>query len=238
MGGTQLNILAKNNYVLCMLLDMITEIKYAKYLKTINIIRNMEDSFCNETTPYDCPEPQITSQEIDYTEAPKDIKTHMNIMGVIKPETKLKVFEFFKEHLDLDEEDYATMFHPKSYISSAATIGHGVTVGPLTSVAPYAELGNMVSVNRNVSIGHHTAIGDYSTINPGVNIAGCCKIGKNVFIGMGVNICDGIEIGDGTVIGAGSLVNKSVQGASTAWGFPAKTLKKENWNSRQIPKQF
>lgn len=147
------------------------------------------------------------------------------LIGVNKPNSKQAVFKFFKEHHNIQLEDYSSLAHQQSSIASTATLGNGVLINPGVTIAPFASLGNLVTINRNVSVGHHTHLSDRCTIHPGANIAGHIQIGSGSTIGMGANVIDGITIGENSIIGAGSLVTKDIPANVMAYGFPAKVVK-------------
>ena len=142
-------------------------------------------------------------------------------LGVNKPGSKRAVFEHFKAC----SPAFTTIVHRASAISSTATLGRGVHINSLVSIAAFARLGDFVSINRNASVGHHADVGDFVTINPGANIAGFARIGAHTLVGMGVNVMDGLEIGAHTIVGAGSLVTKSLPSGVVAYGNPCRVVR-------------
>ena len=147
---------------------------------------------------------------------------HPIIIGVNKPNNKIKVIEAFNSW----QNNFVNLIHKSAEISSTAEIKKGVIINCLVSVAAFSTIGEFVTINRNVSIGHHTNIGAYSTINPGANIAGFVTIGKGSMIGIGANIIDNISIGRNTIIGAGSLVTTDIPDNVIAYGSPCKIIRK------------
>ena len=142
-------------------------------------------------------------------------------LGVNKPVNKQLIFQTFQQN----RMNFATIIHKSSVISSTTTLGKGVHINSLVSIAAHTQLLDFVSVNRNVSIGHHTEIEQFVTINPGANIAGFVKIGSGTLIGMGVNVIDGITIGAHVVIGAGSVVTRNIPDGVVAYGNPCKIIR-------------
>jgi sugar O-acyltransferase (sialic acid O-acetyltransferase NeuD family) len=149
------------------------------------------------------------------------------IMGLMKPENKIKVYEFFKASHNIGFEDYESLIHPGTDIAETATLGRGIITNPGLVIGPYAEIGDIVSINRNVGIGHHSRISNFCTINPGVNIAGFVEVGEAATIGMGANILEHVKIGKNTFIGAGSLVTKDIPDNIIAYGSPAKIIREK-----------
>lgn len=147
------------------------------------------------------------------------------IVGVDRPSTKHKIFDFFAKHHGVLREQYTNLVHPSVVLAHTVEMNKGIYMGPGVIVAPYAKIGHSVTINRGVTIGHHTVIGDFVTIAPGVNIAGHCRISDGVTIGVGANIIDGIQIGMGTTIGSGALVTKPIKPSVVAYGVPAKVIR-------------
>ena len=147
------------------------------------------------------------------------------IIGVDRPSTKHKIFDFFAEHHGVLREQYTNLIHPSVMLAHTVEMSRGIYMGPGTIVAPYARIGHSVTINRGVTIGHHTVIGDFVTIAPGANIAGHCRIGDGVTIGVGANIIDGMQVGPGTTIGSGALVTKPIESGVVAYGVPAKVIR-------------
>lgn len=142
-------------------------------------------------------------------------------LGVYNP--NIKKILVGKYNLDLSK--FIDVIHSTLSKSETATLGGGILINSLVSIAAHTKIGNFVSINRNVSIGHHTTIGDYVSINPGVNIAGNVSIGEGSTIGMGANIINGIKIGSNTIVGAGSLVTKDLPDNVVAYGNPCKIVR-------------
>lgn len=147
------------------------------------------------------------------------------ILGVGTTQTKIKVFDFFKNNHQIFISDYINVFHHSAQIAPNVETGNGILIQPLSTIAPYACIGNFVTINRNSSIGHHTQIDDFTTISPGVTIAGFCNIGVGVTIGAGATIIDNIKIGKNSVVGAGAVVTKDIPENVIAYGNPAKVIR-------------
>ncbi len=78
--------------------------------------------------------------------------------------------------------------HPTAWVAPSASLGEGVTVGPLCSVAAGCRLGARVVLVAGVHLGEGVEVGDETTIYPNVAVyAGCC-LGHRVIIHGGAVI--------------------------------------------------
>ena len=187
----------------------------------IRVVQNIPvNNSCNQYIPFGievCV--HLTGEELQLS------KSALYIFGVLNPDVKKKVFDFFFEHYNIAEENYTNLVHPSSVISSTVKMKGGCYIEPLTVISPFSNLGFGVTLNRGVSIGHHTTLEDFVTVNPGANIAGHTSIGKNTSIGIGAVVFDHIRIGKNCKIGGGSVVTKDVPDNMIAWGNPCKVVK-------------
>lgn len=129
------------------------------------------------------------------------------------------------------------------------------TKGDFTIEAPfYCDYGKNIEIGENffanhyltildcnkVKIGDNVFIGPSCTLataghpidkkrrNQGLEYAYPIEIGNNVWLGANVTINPGVKIGDNCVIGSGSLVTKSIEKNSLAYGNPCKVIRKIN----------
>ncbi len=214
-------ILGHCNVGLSIILDML----YEKYNNKINIeiVSNIKEEKNKERNLLYTSEKELI-KEVFYNKWNFENNTDLYIAANGK-ETRIKIFDFFRKHFNIEKINYNNLFHSKTIISKSIELGNGNLIGPGVTIAPFTKLGSLININRNSSIGHHTEIGDFVNINPGVTICGKIKIGNNVTIGAGATIIDNIEIGENTIIGAGSLVTKSIPANVMAYGCPAKIIK-------------
>lgn len=121
--------------------------------------------------------------------------------------------------------DYATAIHPKSIISSSATIGAGSVVMPGAIINSDARIGCHCIINTKASIDHECQIGDYVHIAPGATLSGNVEVGECSWIGVGACVKQGIKIGRNCMIGAGAVVVKDIPDNSVAYGNPCRVVR-------------
>jgi sugar O-acyltransferase (sialic acid O-acetyltransferase NeuD family) len=147
-------------------------------------------------------------------------------LGVNKPLAKAAVYAACIDDININKSQFINIIHQSTAISSTTTLGFGVHINSLVSIAAFSKIGNFVSINRNASVGHHTVIDNFVTINPGAHIAGFVHIGERTLIGMGAAVLDGVRIGKNTIIGAGAVVTKDMPDNVVAYGNPCVVIRK------------
>jgi sugar O-acyltransferase (sialic acid O-acetyltransferase NeuD family) len=211
MGIEKLTILGLSEPTLTMIFD---NLESCRLFPEIKIVNNLG---LNELKPF---------ENLEFTiDIVKDISSNNDksgfFLGVIKPYTKLAVFNNYAEQ----NLSFINIIHTTSSVSSTVELGQGVLINSLVSIAGFTKIGDFVSINRNASVGHHTEIANFVTLSPGTNVAGFVKIGENTLVGMGANVIDGITIGRNSIIGAGSLVTKDIPDGVIAYGNPCKIIR-------------
>ena len=98
-------------------------------------------------------------------------------------------------------------------------LGERTDIGAFT----YINAKNSVIIEDDVQIGSHCSIYSESTID---NKQGKVVLKKNCKIGSHSIIMPGVTIGKNSVIGAFSFVNKDIPDNVTAFGAPARIVKK------------
>ena len=119
---------------------------------------------------------------------------------------------------------FATLLHPRAWISASARLGRGVVVGPFADVSADARGGDYVTLNAYASIGHDAQVGDFSTLSGYVDLMGGVKVGRAAFLGSGARVLPGVSVGDGCMIGAGAVVVRKAPDGATLYAAPARRL--------------
>lgn len=147
------------------------------------------------------------------------------VLAVPGSPTSFKIRNQIIGTLQLPEERFATVIHPKANISSIAKIGHNSLLMAGVVITSNSKIGNHVCILPNSVIHHDSNVGDYTLIGSNVTVAGNTSIGSFCYIGSGSRIINEITVGDQTLIGMGSNVIKSLPSEIKAVGNPARIIK-------------
>jgi len=126
--------------------------------------------------------------------------------------------------LNISEERFAKVIHPKASVSRLATIGYNTLIMAGVVITSNAVIGNHVVILPNSVVHHDVTIGDYCFVGSNVVIAGGVKLGENCFVGSGTNIIQNTHIGSFSLLGMGANVLKNIPEHSKAVGNPARLL--------------
>lgn len=135
-----------------------------------------------------------------------------------------KVFSFHK----LKNQQFTSIFHPDSFISSLAKIeGDSIFISSNAVIQPLANISTGVIINTGAIIEHECTIESFVHIAPGAVLAGNVSVGENSFIGANAVIKNGVSIGKNVIIGAGSVILKNVEDGLTVVGNPGKIINRK-----------
>ncbi|BBI32098.1 acetyltransferase [Cohnella abietis] len=132
------------------------------------------------------------------------------------------------KRLNLPEEKYATIIHPKAVISPSAKIGHGSVIFAGAVLNADAVIGQHAIVNSNAVVEHDCVIGDFVHISPAVAMAGGVHIEMGAHIGIGACLIPGVSVGAWSTLGAGAVAIRDVPADCTAVGVPASHIRAKN----------
>lgn len=130
----------------------------------------------------------------------------------------------FINGLEIPFSRFATIIHPKSFVSNFTNIGYNTLIMAGTVITSNANIGNHVVILPNSVIHHDSLIGDFTLIGSSVCIAGHTEIGSNCYIGSGSNIINNISIGENSLVGMGTNVTKSFEKNKKIIGNPAREI--------------
>jgi sugar O-acyltransferase (sialic acid O-acetyltransferase NeuD family) len=107
-----------------------------------------------------------------------------------------------------------------SYVSSKATLFHGVPIGDNcliledNTIQPFTSIGNNVVMWSGNHIGHHSVIKDHVSFTSHVVLSGHCVVEPFSFFGVNATVRDRVHIGEGSLIAMAAAVT----GDTDAWG--------------------
>ncbi|MFB7138215.1 acetyltransferase [Gottfriedia sp. NPDC056225] len=128
--------------------------------------------------------------------------------------------------LELKDDQYISIFHPSSVISSSAIIGNGTVVMPKSVINAGAIIGSHCIINTASIVEHDNIVGNFSHVSPNSTLTGSVTLGEGVHIGASATLIPGIKIGEWSVIGAGSTVIQDIPSFSKAVGSPTRIINK------------
>ena len=210
------------------LLNVLMELAYeAEGFKEFRILKNIDGTVEERFKPQK--DWSTEFYECFRSEYPEDLENGLYALSVVGTDSKPIVYQYFKNELGIDEENFVSLVHTTSVLSASVSHGRALQVEPLSVISSCTEIGFAVNIKRGCSIGHHCEFGDFVTINPGVTISSNVVIGSRTMIGSGAVIRDHIKIGSNSVVGVGSVVVKDIPENCIAFGNPCKVIKrKEN----------
>lgn len=146
------------------------------------------------------------------------------ILAVPGSPTSFKIRGKIINELELSEDKFATVIHPKAIISPLAKIGYNTLIMAGVVITSNAVIENHVCILPNSVIHHDTKVGEYTLIGSNVSIAGSTVIESNCYIGSGSKIMNGICISKNTLVGLGTTVLKNLPENSKVVGNPARDI--------------
>jgi sugar O-acyltransferase (sialic acid O-acetyltransferase NeuD family) len=120
--------------------------------------------------------------------------------------------------------EFATLVHPRAWVTDTARLGKGVVIGPFADISADARVGDFATVNGYSSVGHDATLGPYSTLSGYVDLTGYVTVGRACFFGSGARVLPKVSVGDGATIGAGAVVVRNVAPGATLYAAPARKL--------------
>lgn len=126
--------------------------------------------------------------------------------------------------LELKQERFATVIHPKASISPLATIGSNVLIMAGVVITSNAVIGSHICILPNTVIHHDVTIGGWSLVGSNVTIAGNTVLEENCYIGSGTSLINNIVVGANSLVGLGSNVINHVPKDAKVVGNPARQI--------------
>ncbi len=140
------------------------------------------------------------------------------IVAIGDNQTRLKIFADSKN----SSLDLITLKHPKSVVSSIATVGPGSVVFAGVIINVGTVLGKCVIVNTGAIVDHDCVLENGVHIAPGARLSGNVHVGPGTWVGVGACVKQGIKIGANVTVGAGAVVISNIADGLTVFGNPAR----------------
>ena len=131
-------------------------------------------------------------------------------------------FKYTAALRDVHNVDFATVVHPRAYISRHTSLRRGCIIAPQVGISVDCQIGEFTCIQEYTVIGHDAQIGNWCQINSHCTIAGGARIGHFVTIHPNSVITSGALIGDGAIVGPGSVVMGRIPAGITVLGNPAR----------------
>ena len=144
------------------------------------------------------------------------------VVAIGDPAAHAALMEIARSH----QFEQPALVHPFVSVSPSAKIGEGCVVCAGAIIGPQTEMKAGAIVNSKSSLDHDVVVGQCTHIAPGAIVCGYTSIGDGCWIGTGAVVRDHIAIGSRTVIGAGATVLKDIPDDVTAYGVPAKIIRR------------
>ena len=119
---------------------------------------------------------------------------------------------------------FASLVHPRAWVSASARIEAGAVVGPFAHVSADAHVGELVLQGAYAGVGHDASVGPYSSLSGSVDLNGGVQVGHTCLVGSGARLLPGVRVGDRCTVGAGAVVVRDVPEGSTVYAQPARRL--------------
>lgn len=121
---------------------------------------------------------------------------------------------------------FITLIHPSAIIGKNAKIGQGSLLMAGVIVNINSEIGDFGFLATGAQIDHDCILEDFTSVSAGSVFGGLVHLKKYSAVTLGATVLDRLTIGQNSVIGAGSLVTNDIPDNVTAYGIPAKPIRK------------
>lgn len=131
------------------------------------------------------------------------------------------------EFLNLPEDRYGIVIHPKAIVSPFSEIGVGTVVMPGAIINSGAIVGKHSILNSMSVVEHESVLKDYVHVSTGAVITREVTVEQGASLGANSTVIPNRKIGEWSIVGAGSSVIADLPAGCTAVGCPARILEKD-----------
>lgn len=108
--------------------------------------------------------------------------------------------------------EFASVFHPRAFVSESAVVGPGTSVMAAAVVGTEARLGVGVIVNCGAIVDHHAQVGDFGHLGVNACMAGGAVLGRGAWMQAGSALGYEVAVPDGSVLRPGESLESSPSG--------------------------
>lgn len=154
--------------------------------------------------------------------APESVLLVNGLGSIERPTARAAIFDAFVAR----GYSFATVVHPSAVVASDVRMDQGVQIMAGAVIQPGCTIGANTIVNTNVTVDHDCNLAGHVHLAPGTVLSGGVTVGEATHVGAGTTVIQGVRLGARVLIGAGSLVTQDIPDGVTAYGTPAKVVKK------------
>lgn len=154
--------------------------------------------------------------------APENVLLVNGLGSVEQPTVRAAIFDAFVAR----GYSFATVVHPSAVVASDMRMDKGVQIMAGAVIQPGCAIGANTVVNTHTTVDHDCNLAGHVHLAPGAVLSGGVTVGEATHVGAGTTIIQGVRLGARVLIGAGSLVTQDMPDGVTAYGIPAKVVKK------------
>lgn len=126
--------------------------------------------------------------------------------------------------LDIPDERWITVIHPRAAVSSDARIGRGAFIASCATVQPECEIGDFASLRAGAMLGHHCRVDAHAYVGPNAVMCGRSVLELGAHLGPGSVLLEGKVMEPYSVAGIGCAVTKDVKERTIVFGNPARRV--------------
>ncbi len=128
------------------------------------------------------------------------------------------------DKLDIPEERFITLIHPRANVYPSAKIGAGCIIHAGACIAQDADIGAFSIITFNAVIGGNVIMGKGAMVASLAFVGTGAKIGPCSFIGASSAVADNVVIGPGAMLGMATAAYRNVPKGLFVLGNPAEKV--------------